>query len=86
MNTPTVETGVSDHHKLIGTILGPTFPKDKPKKIFYRCYKNLDNEKFEEEIKKYLSSVLDFESFHLAFKTTLDRLAPLQQKVVRNNN
>ena len=44
------------------------------------------NEKFEEELKKHLSSVLDFESFHLAFKTTLDRFAPLQEKVVRNNN
>ena len=30
--------------------------------------------------------MLDFESFHLAFKTTLDRFAPLKQKVVRNNN
>ena len=30
--------------------------------------------------------MLGFESFHLAFKTTLDRFAPLKQKVVRNNN
>ena len=30
--------------------------------------------------------MLDFESFHLAFKTTLDRFAPLKRKVVRNNN
>ena len=62
MNTLTFETGVSDHHKLIGTMLRSTFAKGKPKKIFYRCYKNFDNEKFEEELKKHLSSVLDFES------------------------
>ena len=61
-------------------------PKVNLKKIFYRCYKNFDNEKFEEELKKHLSSVLDFESFYLAFKTTLDRFARLKQKVVRNNN
>ena len=30
--------------------------------------------------------MLDFESFHLAFETTLDRFAPLKQKVTRNNN
>ena len=36
MNTLTFETGVSDHHKLIGTKLRSTFAKGKPKKIFYR--------------------------------------------------
>ena len=41
-----------------------------------RFLKNFDNEKFEEERKKHLSSVLDFESFHLTFKTTLDSFAP----------
>ena len=78
INTLTFETGVSDHHKLIGTMLRSTFAKGKPKKIFYRCYKNCDNEKFEEELKKHLSSVLDFESFHLAFKTT--------QSILRDKN
>ena len=86
MNTLAFETGVSGHHKLIGTMLRPTFVKGKPKKVFYRCYKNFDNEKFEEELKKHLSSVLDFESFQLAFKTALDRFAPLKQKVVRDNS
>ena len=50
-------------------MLRSIFPKRKPKKIFYRCYKNCDNEKSAEELKKHLSSLLDFESFHLAFKT-----------------
>ena len=81
MNTLAFETGVSGHHKLIGTMLRPTFVKGKPKKVFYRCYKNFDNEKFEEELKKHLSSVQDFESFHLAFKTTLDRFVRLNKKL-----
>ena len=80
VNTLTFETGVSDHHKLIGTMLRSTFAKGKPKKVFYRCYKNFDNEKLEEELKKHLSSVLNLESFHFAFKKSLDRLTPLQQK------
>ena len=66
-------------------MLRSTFVKGKPKKVFYRFNKNFDNEKFEEELKNLLS-VLDFESFHLAFKTTLDRFAPLQQNVVGNKN
>ena len=90
MGTLTFETCVSDHHKLIGTMLRSTFAKSKPKKILYRCYKNFDNETFEEELKNRLSSVLDFKSFHLAFKTTLDRFAPLQkmQKIgpITNNS
>ena len=67
-------------------MLRSTFARGKPEKIFYHCYKNFDNKKFEEKLKKHLSSMLDFESFHLAFETTLDRFEPLQQKVVRNKN
>ena len=36
MKTLTFETGVSDHHKFIGTMLRSTFAKGKPKKMFYR--------------------------------------------------
>ena len=79
INTLTLETGVLDHYKRIGTMLRSIFAKGKPKKIFYRCYENFDNEKFEEELKKHLPSVLDFESFHFAFKTILDQF-------VRNGN
>ena len=43
MKTLTFETGVSDHHKLIGTMLRSTFAKGKPKKKFYSCYRNFDN-------------------------------------------
>ena len=60
-------------------------PKVNPNKIFYRCYNNVDNKKFE-KLKKHLFLVLDFESFHLAFKTTLDQFGPLKQKVAGNNN
>ena len=47
--------------------------------MFYNCYKNVDNKKFEEELKMHLSSMLDFESSHLAFKTTLNWFALLKQ-------
>ena len=53
INTLSSETGVSDHHKPIGTTLRSTFVKGKPGKN-YRCYKNFDYEKFVEELKKHL--------------------------------
>ena len=49
------------------------------KKNILQLIQNFDNEKFEEELKKHLSSTLDFELFHLAFKATLDQFAPSKQ-------
>ena len=69
MKTLTFETGVSDHHKLIGTMLRSTFAKGKPKKMFYRCYRNFDNKKFEKELQKQLPAVSDFEYFNLLLKS-----------------
>ena len=69
MKPLTFETGVSDHHKLIGTMLRSTFAKEKHKKKLYRCYRNFYNKKFEEELQKQLPSVPDFETFQFALKS-----------------
>ena len=66
-------------------MLRSTFTKGKPKKIFNQCYKNFDNEKFE-ELKKLASWMLDFESFHPVFKLTLYHFVPLKQKLEQNKN
>ena len=52
IKTLTFETAFSQHHKFIGTMLGSTFTKGKPNIILFPCYKNFDNGKFEEELKK----------------------------------
>ena len=57
MKTLTFETGVSVHHKLISTMLRLTFAKGKPKRMFYYCYENFDNKKFEEELQKQLKII-----------------------------
>ena len=57
MKTLIFETGVSDHHKLIGMMLRSTCAKGKLKNMFYHCYKNFDNKRFEEELQKKLLSV-----------------------------
>ena len=46
---------------------------------------NFANEKFEKELKRHLSSTLDFELFHLAFKATLDQFAPSKQNARYGN-
>ena len=46
---------------------------------------NFDNEKFEEELKRHLSSTLDFELFYLAFKVTRDQFAPSKQNARDDN-
>ena len=72
--------------ELIGTMLRSTFPKGKPKRVFYRCYKKFDNKTFEEKLQKHLLSVSGFESFHFAFRFILNQSAPLKKKLIRNNN
>ena len=67
-------------------MLRSTFAKGKSKEMFYRCYRNFDSKKFEEELQKQLPSVSDFESFQFAFKVILNQFAPLKQKLIRNNN
>ena len=54
--------------------------------MFYRCYKNFDNKKFEEELQKQILSVSDFESFHFAFKVITNQFAALRHKLIRSNN
>ena len=52
----TFETGLSDHHKLITTILRKTISKGNSKKMFYRDYKRFDQKEFETKLKLKLNS------------------------------
>ena len=56
MKSATFEAGLSDHHKLITTILRETVSKGNSKKMFYRDYKRFDQKKFETELKLKLNS------------------------------
>ena len=42
MKSTTFEIGLSDHHKLITTIVRKTISKGDSKKMFYRNYKRFD--------------------------------------------
>ena len=62
-----VETGISDHHSLICTMLRSTFCKGPPKLIYYRSYNNYNKEQFENVLKQRLVSSSNFEEFLIHF-------------------
>ena len=49
-NTITTETGISDFHKMVITILKVFYKKQKPRIIQYRGYKNFANQLFQREL------------------------------------
>ena len=86
MNTLTFKMGVSDHHKLVGTMPRSTFTKGKPKKIFYGCYKNFDNEKYEEKLKFVFIFSPRFWIVPPCIKNDSRLTCTFKQKAMRNSN
>ena len=50
------ETGLSDFHKLVVTVLKSTFPKSPSKIITYRSYKDFSNDLLRDNFKNFLLS------------------------------
>ena len=55
-NTTSYETGLSDHHHMILTMLKTTFQQKEPKCLFYRYYKNFMFENFKSDLQEVLQS------------------------------
>ena len=90
--TQVFETGLSDFHKLVVTVLKSTFPKSPPKIITYRSYKNFSNDLFRDDLNSLLSKenmTRDFTSlasFTKIFIDTLNKHAPIKKKYIRANH
>ena len=88
-NTQTIETGLSDFHKLVVTILKMYLPNNQPKVITYRDYKNFDNSHFSEEllyeIKKLGPLNKNISIFHNTCIAVLEKYAPEKRKYIRAN-
>ena len=84
----TIETGLSDFHKMTLTVLKRYFKKKDPIIITYRDLKSFDGQKFREEIRNKLgqSEELDIDDFKNILTSTWDLHAPAKKKVVRGNN
>ena len=83
------ETGLSDFHKLVVTVLKSTFPKSPPQKVTYRSYKNCSNDLLRDEFKNYLLSkqnmTLEFTSltsFTKIFIETMNKHAPIKKNIL----
>ena len=53
-NSSVFETGLSDHHHLIYSMLKTAFKKEDSKRLIYRDYKNFNNEYFQNDLKNGL--------------------------------
>ena len=69
-------------------VLKCTYIKQKPREITYRDYKNFDQNKFKEQLRRSsladnkISAYFDFERIFLQI---LDTHAPFKKKIVRAN-
>ena len=55
MSSDVYEAGISDHNKMIISVLRKTFADNKPKTVFYRWYKHFDQDSFNEILKDRIS-------------------------------
>ena len=87
-NTSTITTGLSDFHRMVVTVMKTTFPKGKPKTIYYRDYKKFNLQEFRRELRSELRKtvVLGYAHFEHIFLTVLEKHAPMKQKIVRAND
>ena len=89
-NTCLYETGLSDFHKLVVTILRTSFEPLPPKIIKYRNYKNFDEDEFRFLFKKRLNDFnaddITVDIFKMTFLNVLNEFAPLKKKYLRANH
>ena len=86
----TVETGISDYHKMTVTVMKSHFQKKPPLSIRYRSYKHFNDDQFNFDLQGRLNDIenneLDYEIFENTFMNELNKHAPLKTKMVRANN
>ena len=86
-HTNVFETGISDQHKLVTTVLKAKFTKASPKYVHYCNYKNFNEDFKLELIGKLEVDVVDanYETFHNVYFNILNKYAPIKTKVIRGN-
>ena len=86
-NSIAIESGLSDFHKLTGTVLKTIFKKLPPKTVTYRCYKTFSQLDFRFEIEKFLldsdTANASNDEFVCYFMKVLNKHAPLKCKYIR---
>ena len=91
-NTSVIETGVSDHHKLVMTFMRSTFQKLEHSEVYYRDYKYFNDLKFLKDLQdlplnNLISSTPEkgYDILTEQFLKLLNSHAPRKMKKVRGN-
>ena len=80
-NSSVIETGLSDFHKMVVTVMKTNFRKLEPKIINYRNYRYFSNDRFREKVTSELSKVV-LENSDKGFNKFLD----VCKEALRGNN
>ena len=85
-----LETGISDFHKMVVTVLKPYIKKKESRIIKYRNHTNFCNYSFRtqllNELNKGLITISDLDHFNTTVLKILDDEAPIKMKNVRAND
>ena len=78
LKAKTVETGLSDFHKIVASVLKTSFKKQRPNIVTNRDYKRFDNEKSRKSLITYFSTGknMSYDTFENLVLQTLDKMAP----------
>ena len=85
-NTQSFETGLSDHHHMVYTMLKTTFQKSEPKQLIRRDFKNFYFESYENDLLENMV-IYDrsYDEFNKNFTTVLNKHAPTKRKWLCGN-
>ena len=100
MKTNAFETGISDHHKMISTIMKLHFTRKRPKTKYYQDYRKFKIDYFSSELLSHqldstfssfkenedFGELNEFSRLHSVFLNLLNIQAPLKNKILRGNN
>ena len=82
--TCAIETGISDFHKMVVTVMKTHYKKQKAKTIQYRNYKHFHEHSFKSELNSELLKIninnAKLKEFNEIFLKVLDKYAPRKQK------
>ena len=73
------ETGRSDRHLMVYTMLKSTYAKWEPKILRNRSYKDFNKESFLQDLHHGLNNIGKFAEFNDEFKAILNHHAPIKQ-------
>ena len=88
MHSQTIQTGISDFHKMTLTQIKLTYNKLPPKTITYRDFKSFNKDAFEEELKFALQAANiqpTYANFLSISSRTLDNHVLIKKRKVRGN-